>query len=110
MKARIGDVVIDKTYNKNGTLALVVGEGFYQPILINHCKGATMDRLRDYYSTWEGLEIIGHISFEKIWEEVVRFNRPKSNATQHTQCAESVEEEWLDWREEQEFNDRWEKD
>ena len=37
-----------------------------------------------------------------------------SNADQRTQCVESVEgdeqEEWLDYREEQEFNDRWEKE
>ena len=34
----------------------------------------------------------------------------ESNADQHTQSVESVEqEEWIDWREEQEFEDRWER-
>lgn len=33
-----------------------------------------------------------------------------SNADQDTQHVESVEqEEWIDWREEQEFEDRWER-
>lgn len=36
-----------------------------------------------------------------------------SNADQRTQCVESVKEdekeEWLDYREEQEFEDRWER-
>ena len=31
----------------------------------------------------------------------------RANATQHTQCVECVEEEWIDWREEQEYEDRW---
>jgi hypothetical protein len=67
MKARIGDVVIDRTYSKLGRLALVVGEGIEQPILLNHI---TMDVLGDYYSTWDGLEVIGHIDFEALWREV----------------------------------------
>ena len=67
MKARIGDVVIDRTYLKKGRLALVVGEGIEQPILLNHI---TMDKLGDYYSTWDGLEVIGHIDFEALWREV----------------------------------------
>jgi hypothetical protein len=67
MKARIGDVVIDRTYSKLGRLALVVGEGIEQPILLNHI---TMDMLGDYFSTWEGLEVIGHIDFEALWREV----------------------------------------
>lgn len=69
MRARIGDVVIDKTYHKNGRLSIVVGEGISQPILLNHRSGITMDRLGDCFSTWEGLEVIGHIDFEKIWVE-----------------------------------------
>ena len=70
MKARIGDVVIDRTYHKEGRLALVVGEGICQPILLNHNQGVTMDKLGDYFSTWEGLEVIGHIDFEALWREV----------------------------------------
>ena len=70
MNARIGDVVIDKTYHKEGRLALVVGEGMGQPILLNHTKGVMMNKLGDYFSTWEGLEVIGHIDFEALWREV----------------------------------------
>ena len=69
MKAIIGDVVIDKTYHKTGRLSIVVGEGISQPILLHHKSGITMDKLGDYFSTWEGLEVIGHIDFEKIWVE-----------------------------------------
>jgi hypothetical protein len=70
MKARIGDVVIDRTYHREGRLALVVGEGIGQPILLNHTNGATMNKLGDYFSTWDGLEVIGHIDFEAIWRDV----------------------------------------
>ena len=70
MRAKIGDVVIDKTYNKKGNIAVVVGEGISQPILIDHKGGITMDELRDYFSTWDGIdEVIGHIDFEKVWAE-----------------------------------------
>ena len=72
MRAKIGDVVIDKTYNKKGNLAIVVGEGILQPILIDHNGGIARDKLRDYFSVWDGLEVIGHIDFEKIWAEAVR--------------------------------------
>ena len=72
MRAKIGDVVIDKTYNKKGNLAIVVGEGISQPILIDHKGGIMMDKLRDYFAVWDGLEVIGHIDFERIWEEAVR--------------------------------------
>ena len=71
MRAKIGDVVIDKTYNKKGNLAIVVGEGISQPILIDHNGGITRDKLRDYFAVWDGLEVIGHIDFERIWEEAV---------------------------------------
>jgi hypothetical protein len=63
-------VVIDRTYHKEGRLALVVGEGIEQPILLNHNISITMDKLGDYFSTWEGLEVIGHIDFEALWREV----------------------------------------
>lgn len=69
MRAIIGDVVIDKTYHKNGRLSIVVGEGISQPILLHHKSGIAMDKLGDSFSTWEGLEVIGHIDFEKIWVE-----------------------------------------
>lgn len=69
MRAKIGDVVIDRTYNKRGNLAIVVGEGISQPILIDHKGGITMDKLRDYFAIWDGLEVIGHIDLERIWEE-----------------------------------------
>ena len=72
MRAKIGDVVIDKTYNKKGNLAIVVGEGISQPILIDHNGGIARDKLRDYFAVWDGLEVIGHIDFERIWEEAVR--------------------------------------
>ena len=71
MKAKIGDVVIDKTYNKKGNLAIVVGEGISQPILIDHNGGIARDKLRDYFAVWDELEVIGHIDFERIWEEAV---------------------------------------
>ena len=70
MKARIGDVVIDRTSHKKGRLALVVGEGVYQPILLSHNMGIMGDELMDYFSTWKGLEVIGHIDFEALWREV----------------------------------------
>ena len=70
MKARIGDIVLDKAYSREGRLALVVGEGIEQPILLNHNMGVMMDELMDYYSTWDGLEVIGHIDFEALWREV----------------------------------------
>ena len=77
MRAKIGDVVIDKTYNKKGNLAIVVGEGISQPILIDHNGGIARDKLRDYFAVWDGLEVIGHIDFERIWEEAVRKSRPQ---------------------------------
>lgn len=70
MKARIGDVVIDRTSHKKGRLALVVGEGIDHPILLDHSRGVMMNKLGNYYSTWEGLEVIGHIDFEALWREV----------------------------------------
>ena len=72
MRAKIGDVVIDRTYNKRGNLAIVVGEGISQPILIDHKGGITMDKLRDYFAAWDELEVIGHIDLERIWEETVQ--------------------------------------
>ena len=81
MRAKIGDVVIDKTYNKKGNLAIVVGEGISQPILIDHKGGITMDKLRDYFSIWDGLEVIGHIDFERIWEEAERKADRKTEPT-----------------------------
>ena len=68
----IGDVVIDRTYNKNGVLAIVVGTGIQQPILLYHNKGIFCDELGDGFSTWDGLEMVGHIDFEKVWKEAVR--------------------------------------
>ncbi len=68
----IGDVVIDRTYNKNGVLAIVVGAGIQQPILLYHNKGIFCDELGDGFSTWDGLEMVGHIDFEKVWKEAVR--------------------------------------
>ncbi len=78
-EGRIGDVVIDKTYNKKGSLAVVVGTGISQPIVLTH-NGyilthngyITMDRLVDRFSTWEGLEVIGHIDFEQVWKQAER--------------------------------------
>lgn len=99
MKAKIGDVVIDKTYNKKGNLAIVVGEGISQPILIDHKGDITMDKLRDYFSSWDGLEVIGHIDFEKIWEEALRINdssdseKPNNCETWHGDCKTC---EWYD--------------
>lgn len=86
MEARIGDVVIDKTYNKSGRLAVVVGEGISQPILLNHSKGVLMNKLGDYFSTWEGLEVIGHIDFEKVWNEAVRISEVATPQTEQTDC------------------------
>lgn len=86
MEARIGDVVIDKTYNKSGRLAVVVGEGISQPILLHHSKGVLMNKLGDYFSTWEGLEVIGHIDFEKVWNEAVRISEVATPQTEQTDC------------------------
>ena len=72
MTGKIGDVVIDRTYAKSGRLAIVVGEGIYQPILLDHRRGVMMDELGDYFLTWEGIEVIGHIDFEDIWSEAVK--------------------------------------
>ena len=82
MRAKIGDVVIDKTYNKKGNLAIVVGEGILQPILIDHNGGIARDKLRDYFAVWGGLEVIGHIDFERIWEEAVRKADRKTEQTE----------------------------
>ena len=81
MRAKIGDIVIDKTYNKKGNLAIVVGEGISQPILIDHQGGIARDKLRDYFAVWDGLEVIGHIDFERIWEEAVRKADRKTEPT-----------------------------
>ncbi len=70
--ASIGDVVIDRTYHKEGRLAVVVGTGISQPIVLKHTGGITMDKLVDGYSTWEGLEVIGHIDFEQVWKHAER--------------------------------------
>lgn len=67
----IGDVVIDRTYNKSGVLAIVVGTGIHQPILLYHNKGIFCNELGDGFSTWDGLEMVGHIDFEKIWKEAL---------------------------------------
>ena len=75
MKAEIGDIVLDRTYHKGGKLAIVVGTGIAQPILLTHRGGSTMDKLVDGFSTWEGLEVIGHIDFEGIWEQAVQIAR-----------------------------------
>ena len=81
MRAKIGDVVIDKTYHKNGRLSIVVGKGISQPILLHHRSSITMDKLGDCFSTWEGIEVIGHIDFEKIWAEAVRIADRKTEPT-----------------------------
>lgn len=67
-RGRIGDVVIDRTYHRDGRLAIVVGTGISQPIVLTHHGGIAMDKLVDGYSTWEGLEVIGHLDFEQVWE------------------------------------------
>lgn len=97
MRAKIGDVVIDKTYNKRGNLAIVVGEGISQPILIGHRGGITMDKLRDYFAVWDGLEVIGHIDFEKIWEEALRINEP--NCSEKPNNCETCKHDSKEWYE-----------
>ena len=77
----IGDVVIDRTYNKNGVLAIVVGTGIQQPILLYHNRGIFYDELGDGFSTWDGLEMVGHIDFEKVWKEAVRIADHKTEPT-----------------------------
>lgn len=71
MRAEIGDVVIDKTYRDDGEVAIVVGKGIYQPILIHHNSDVMMNKLGDYFSTWSGLEVIGHIDIEEIWKQAM---------------------------------------
>ena len=79
----IGDVVIDRTYNKNGVLAIVVGTGITQPILLYHNRGIFYDELGDGFSTWDGLEMVGHIDFEKVWKEAVRIaDRKTENSSE----------------------------
>lgn len=69
MKPKIGDVVIERTYIKpKGKLGIVIG-GDYQPILLSHSNGITMDKLGYGYSTWEGLEVIGHIELDEMWKK-----------------------------------------
>lgn len=93
MRAKIGDVVIDKTYNKRGNLAIVVGEGILQPILIDHKGGITMDKLRDYFAIWDGLEVIGHIDFEEVWEKAVRLaDRKTENGSEKPNNCEHITE------------------
>ena len=105
MRAKIGDVVIDKTYNKKGNLAIVVGEGISQPILIDHNGGIARDKLRDYFAVWDGLEVIGHIDFERIWEEaVLTADRKTENSSEKPN--NSTIEEWYTFRDEQEYNAR----
>lgn len=74
MTAKIGDVVIDRAYNKSGKLSIVVGTGICQPILLSQYRG---DKLIDYFSTWKELEVIGHIDFEAIWEQAVQIKALK---------------------------------
>ena len=94
MRAKIGDVVIDKTYNKKGNLAIVVGEGISQPILIDHNGGITMDKLRDYFAVWDELEVIGHIDFEKVWEEaVLTADRKTENSSEKPNNCEHITED-----------------
>ena len=94
MRAKIGDVVIDKTYNKKGNLAIVVGEGISQPILIDHNGGIARDKLRDYFAVWDGLEVIGHIDFERIWEEAVRkADRKTENSSEKPNNCEHITED-----------------
>ena len=91
MRAKIGDVVIDKTYNKKGNLAIVVGEGISQPILIDHNGGITMDKLRDYFAVWDELEVIGHIDFEKVWEEaVLTADRKDENCSEFPNNSDTI--------------------
>ena len=103
MKAKIGDVVIDKTYNKKGNLAIVVGEGISQPILIDHKGGIASDKLRDYFAVWDGLEVIGHIDLERIWEEVVRKadRKTENNSEKPNNCKDEpyidIETGMLHW-------------
>lgn len=66
----IGDIVIDRTYRKQGELAIIVGtELSSQPIVLTHQDDVLMGRLVNRYTTWEGLEKIGHINFEQVWEQ-----------------------------------------
>ena len=96
MRAKIGDVVIDKTYNKKGNFAIVVGEGISQPILIDHNGGIARDKLRDYFAVWDGLEVIGHIDFERIWEEAVRkADRKTENCSEIPNNCEDLQD-WKD--------------
>ena len=96
MRAKIGDVVIDKTYNKKGNLAIVVGEGISQPILIDHKGGITMDKLRDYFAVWDELEVIGHIDLEKVWEEAVLTadRKTENNSEKPNNCKDL--QDWKD--------------
>ena len=88
----IGDVVIDRTYNKNGVLAIVVGTGITQPILLYHNRGIFYDELGDGFSTWNGLEMVGHIDVEKVWKEAVRIADRKTDSSLSDKPTSSKDE------------------
>lgn len=67
-RARIGDVVIDRTYCKDGILGVVVGKGINQPVIL---KQALSGGLYDYFSSWRGITVIGHIDIEALCEKAI---------------------------------------
>lgn len=76
---KIGDVVIDRTYRKDGELAIIVGTDISQPIVLTHQSDILMYRLVNRYTTWEGLEKIGHINFEQVWEQAKAICYPNND-------------------------------
>lgn len=76
MRCNIGDVVIDRTYQKSGGLGIVIGTGITQPIILCCCRDNT---LGDYFSTWDGLEVIGHIDLDPIWKQVEKIKKAYLN-------------------------------
>lgn len=72
MKCNIGDVVIDRTYHKCGEVGVVAGTGILEPIILHPRSDGTW---ADYFSTWEKIEIIGHVDLEPAWKQVEEIKR-----------------------------------
>lgn len=77
MKCEIGDVVIDRTYHKYGSLGIVIGTGILQPIVLCRSSESAYNELGDYFSTWDGLEVIGHVDLEPIWKQAEKIMEDK---------------------------------
>lgn len=71
VKAKVGDIVIDRTYNMKGHLGVVVENREYQPVLLCHNLGLLGNEIGLSYGSWGTIEIIGHINIENVWEQAL---------------------------------------